>query len=153
MGTIRNGSVAFRASLFGKESVSLFAPNIRFGKLLVFTWRQMEQYDFIMPTQQSIIRPTIEKLLLISDMPRLNIVAQTISTTFSRSYVRSIDTIWVISKDVVLEDIQTGGLAALPVDTSETLDPVGMTLRAESTILPALEFVMNKIRREAKKFY
>lgn len=118
-----------------------------------FNMTAMGQYDFIMPTQQSIIRPAVEKLLLIADMPRLNIVAETVSTAFSRSYVRSSDTIWVISEGVVLEDIQTGGLAALPVDTSETLGPVGMTLRAEGTILPALEFVMNEIRRQAKKFH
>ncbi|MHC5305747.1 pca operon transcription factor PcaQ [Bartonella sp. LJL80] len=112
----------------------------------------MGQYDFIMPSQQSIIRPAVEKLILISDMPRLNIVAETVSTAFSRSYVRSSDTIWVISEGVVLEDISSGALQALPIDTSETLGPVGMTLRAEGAILPGMEFVMNEIRREAKNF-
>lgn len=118
-----------------------------------FDLAAMGQYDFILPTQQSIIRPAVEKLLLISDMPRLNIVAETVSTAFGRSYTRSSDAIWVISEGVVLEEIRAGSLVALPFDTSETLGPVGMTLRTESNISPALEFVMNDIRSEANNFH
>lgn len=139
--------------LYSEKVCFAVRPDHPLLKTGTFHMAAMGQYDFIMPTQQSIIRPAVEKLLLISDMPRLNIVAETVSTAFSRSYVRSSDTIWVISEGVVLEDIQAGGLAALPVDTSETLGPVGMTLRAERTISPALEFVMNEVRREAKKFH
>lgn len=119
-------------------------------KAKVFDIAAMGHYDFIMPSQQSIIRPVVEKLLLISDMPRLNIIAETVSTAFSRSYVRSSNTIWAISEGVVLEDIDAGALVLLPVDTSQTLGPVGMTLRAKGAIFP--EFFMNEIRLEARNF-
>lgn len=115
-----------------------------------FDIKTIAQFDFIMPSQQAIIRPAVEKLLLISDLPNLNIVAETVSTAFSRSYIRSNNTIWVISEGVVLEDIEDGSLAALPIDTSETLGPVGMTLRAESSIPAGFEFIMNEIRHQAK---
>lgn len=138
--------------LYSEKVCFAVRPDHPLLKTATFHMAAMGQYDFIMPTQQSIIRPAVEKLLLISDMPRLNIVAETVSTAFSRSFVRSSDTIWVISEGVVLEDIQTGGLAALPVDTSETLGPVGMTLRAEGAMSPELELVMKYIRNQSKSF-
>ncbi|WP_182418302.1 pca operon transcription factor PcaQ [Bartonella sp. HY038] len=138
--------------LYSEKICFAVRPDHPLLALKTFDMAKIAQYDFIMPSEQSIIRPAVDKLILIANLPRLNIITETVSTAFSRSYVRASDTVWVISEGVVLEDIASGALAALPIDTSSTLGPVGMTLRAEGAISPAVEFFMNEVRRVALSF-
>lgn len=127
-------------------------PNHPLLALKTFEMAKLSQYDFIMPSKQAIIRPAVDKLMLIANLPHLNIIAETVSTAFSRSYTCTSDAIWAISEGVVMEDIANGILIALPIDTTSTLGPVGMTLRAEGTLPPAVHLFMNEIRYVAQNF-
>src|SRR3546814_21050816 len=57
---------------------------------------------------------------------------ETVSHTFGRAFTRSSDAIWIISAGVISSDLAEGLLVSLPVDTSETKGPVGLTLRADA---------------------
>lgn len=118
----------------------------------IFKPASLSRYEIIMPTKESIIRPTVDRLLLIADLPRLQIVAETVSTSFGRSYTRGSDAIWIISEGAVLEDIANGDLAALPFDMTETLGPVGMTMHAERASSVNLDILMSKLRMVAATF-
>ncbi len=60
------------------------------------------------------------------------------------------DAVWIISHGVVAEDIEEGILRELPLDTTDTRGPVGLTTRADlPPSLPAA-LLMQTIREAAK---
>ena len=71
---------------------------------------------------------------------------ETVSDAFGRAYVRQSDAIWIISQGVVEDDVARGQLALLPVDTSETLGPVGFTTRADTVHGLAAAALMQAVR-------
>jgi len=103
-------------------------------------------YEIIMPTKEALIRPALERLLLVLNIPKLNIIAETVSTAFSRSYTLSSNAVWIISEGVVLDDIARGLLVALPVDTSETKGPVGITMRTETQVSAGVDVFAEDLR-------
>jgi LysR family pca operon transcriptional activator len=74
---------------------------------------------------------------------------ETVSDAFGRAFVRSSDAIWIISTGVVAADIEDGVLATLPIDTSETRGPVGLTIRADINPSTPLSILMQTIRQAA----
>ncbi|MBP0661875.1 hypothetical protein J8J07_23435, partial [Mycobacterium tuberculosis] len=57
--------------------------------------------------------------------------------------------VWIISAGVVASDIADGTLALLPIDTTETKGPVGLTTRADVTPSLPLMILMQTIREAA----
>lgn len=107
-------------------------------------------YTVLMPTKGAVIRPVVEQFLSANGLPIPPDHLETVSPVFGRSYTRNSDAIWIISSGVVSEDVADGLLFALPVDTSETIGPVGLTTRADTPLsLPAL-MLMQAIRDTAE---
>ena len=113
-------------------------------------FEQLGAYPVLMPTHGSIIRPFVEQFLIANGVPGVPNQIETVSGAFGRAFVRSSDAIWIISAGVVAGDIEDGLLAALPIDTSETKGPVGLTVRADA--LPSLpqSILMQTIREVAR---
>ncbi|MDO1582975.1 pca operon transcription factor PcaQ [Rhizobium oryzicola] len=110
---------------------------------------RLGQYPVLMPTRGSIIRPLVEQLLIANGVGNIPTQVETVSDAFGRAFVRSSDAVWIISSGVVAGDIADGVLAALPLDTSETKGPVGLTLRADATPPLPLSILMQTIRQAA----
>jgi LysR family pca operon transcriptional activator len=106
-------------------------------------------YPVLMPTRASIIRPFVEHFLIANGIPGLPNQIETVSDAFGRAFVRTSDAIWIISAGVVASDIDDGTLAILPIDTSETKGPVGLTMRADSVPSLPLAILMQTIREAA----
>ena len=106
------------------------------------------QYQVLMPPPGSIIRPTIESFLVSHGIGMPPQQIETVSTAFGRSYTRSTDAIWIISEGVVSEDVGSGYLMRLPLDTRETLGPVGLTTRTDTQLPLAAELLMQIIREQ-----
>jgi LysR family pca operon transcriptional activator len=106
-------------------------------------------YPVLMPTRGSIIRPFVEQLLIANGVGSLPTQVETVSDAFGRAFVRSSDAVWIISSGVVADDIADGMLAILPLDTSETKGPVGLTLRADAAPSLPLSILMQTIRQVA----
>lgn len=103
-----------------------------------FNLAMIEAYQALMPPPGSVIRPIVERLLLSHGVTHLRDEVETVSNAFGRSFTRISDAVWIISEGVVAEDIAAGQLVALPVDTAETLGPVGFTTRTDTALsLPA----------------
>ena len=108
-------------------------------------------YPILMPTRGSIIRPFVEQLLIANGIAGLPTQVETVSHAFGRAFVRASDAVWIISEGVVASDIAEGLLAALPVDTSETKGPVGLTLRANIAPSAPQTILMQTLRQAASE--
>lgn len=112
----------------------------------VFDVPMIEAYQTLMPPPDSVIRPTVERLLIGHGVTRLRDEVETVSNAFGRSFTRMTDAVWIISGGVVAEDVAQGYLALLPIDTAETLGPVGLTTRAGLTLSPSAQMLVQSIR-------
>ena len=104
-----------------------------------------------MPTRGSIIRPFVERFFIATHAVReVPTEIETVSDSFGRAFVRASDAVWVISEGVVANDLADGALVALPLDTSDTKGPVGLTMRTDRSVQPAFEILLLTIRKAAK---
>lgn len=109
----------------------------------------LADYPVLMPTRGSIIQPSVEQFLIANGVASIPTQVETVSDAFGRAFVRSSDAIWIISAGVVAADIEDGILATLPIDTSETRGPVGLTIRADANPSTSLSILMQTIRQAA----
>ncbi len=107
-------------------------------------------FTVLYPTKEAIIRPYVERLLIAQGVTRLPKRVETISNTFGRSYTLDTDAVWIISSGVVSRDIASGELVELPLETSETTGPVGLTTRADAAPTPALIMFQSELRSSAE---
>src|SRR5690606_20104327 len=114
-----------------------------------FTLGMIEDYQVLMPTPDSVIRPFVDRMLVGHGITAVLDEVETVSDAFGRSYVLQSDAIWIISQGVVADDIKRGQLARLPVDTTETLGPVGFTTRADANHSVATLALMQAVREVA----
>ncbi len=107
-------------------------------------------YTVLMPTRASIIRPFVESFLIANGVASLPNQIETVSDAFGRAFVRKSDAIWIISSGVVASDVSDGVLRVLPIDTTETRGPVGLTMRTDA--IPSLpqSILMQTIREAAE---
>jgi len=107
-----------------------------------FALARILDFTVLMPSEESIIRPLVDQLLLTHGIGNVPDRIETVSMAFGRRYVRLCDAIWIISHGVVAEDIATGHLVQLTVDTRTTHGPVGLTTRVDQMAGVALLMLM-----------
>ncbi len=103
----------------------------------------------LMPTRTSIIRPFVDRLLIANGIADLPSQIETVSDSFGRVFVQSSDAVWIISAGVIARELQSGALALLDVDTTETKGPVGLTLRTDTLPSLPVSIMMQTIRQAA----
>ena len=116
-----------------------------------FDFARIRDYIVIMPTQGSVIRPYVERLLIAHGIGDFPSEIETVSDSFGRAMIRQSDAIWVISEGVVAPDIAAGDTAVLPIDTSETRGAVGLTTRADVPSPPGAELLARCLQDTARE--
>jgi LysR family pca operon transcriptional activator len=116
-----------------------------------FALHRLEPYQIMMPTRGAVIRPLVDRMLLANGVSNLRDQIETVSDAFGRAYVQETDAIWIISEGVVARDVAEGDMVLLPVDTSETLGPVGFTTRGEVVSELRATLLMDVVREKASK--
>lgn len=111
-----------------------------------FDLSRMLDYPVLMPTEDSIIRPYVDRFLIANGIGTPPDQIETISMAFGRSYTRITDAVWIISNGVAANDVEDGVLMELPVDTRDTLGPVGLTTRADTPPGLATQMIMQAVR-------
>lgn len=96
-------------------------------------------HKVLYPPKGAAIRPLVDRFLIgngISDWPdRL----ETVSGAFGRAMTLGpARAVWIISQGVVADDIASGRMVALPLDTSPMAGPVGIMSRAEEDPTPPM---------------
>ena len=104
-----------------------------------------------MPTRGSIIRPFVERFFITNGVALIPTQIETVSNSFGRAFVRQSDAVWIISEGVVADEIAAGTLMALPVDTTDTRGPVGLTMRTDTVASPAFSILLQTIREAARQ--
>ena len=112
--------------------------------------KDVSQYTVIYPPKASLIAPAVERFLLAQGFGALPDRIETISDSFGKEYIRQTDAIWVISRGVVAREIKDNIFIELPLDTKETLGPVGLTTRADTIPTPVMQMFMNAVRDTAE---
>lgn len=107
-------------------------------------------YPLLFPDENAAVRSIAEQFFVARGIPRRRDRIETVSETFGRAYVRKTDAVWVISSGAIALDVAEGKLVELPVDMSGTLGPIGLTLRAEGEISPALRLFIQALRQTVK---
>ncbi|MBB4955202.1 LysR family pca operon transcriptional activator [Agrobacterium vitis] len=110
---------------------------------------RIREFPVLMPTRNAIIRPFVDHFLIANGIPALPNQIETVSDAFGRAFLKNSDAIWVISEGVVAGDIAEGSLAALPIDSSSTRGPVGLTVRTDSIPTLPQSLLMQAIRDAA----
>ena len=103
-----------------------------------------------MPSREDITRPIVDRLLIANGIGGLERRIETVSSDFSRAYLKQSDAVWIISYGVAALDIAAGDLVELPVDVSATLGPVGMTTRADDRPTPIVAQFMKVTRQRGR---
>lgn len=114
-----------------------------------FALKAIEEYQILFPPPGSVILPSVARLLTAHGVSRLRDDIETVANAFGRRYTRSTDAVWLISEGVVAQEVEEGHLALLPVDTSETYGPVGVTTRSGEKLDDGSELFMQHIRQVA----
>lgn len=114
-----------------------------------FTLDRIRDYTVLYPIEGSIIRPYVERFLIANGVGAIPDRIETVSNAFGRVYVRETDAIWIISHGVIAMDSAEGALVELPVETEDTLGPVGLTTRAGDPLSPAAQMFVDAVREAA----
>ncbi len=112
-----------------------------------FKLSMIADYTVLTPPDYAIIRPWVDRLFLLNEVPVLPNRVETISTAFGRRFTEEGDAVWIISNGVVAHDILAGTLVELPVDARATLGPVGLTTRVADPPTPVALALMEAIRK------
>ncbi|ERM02354.1 LysR family transcriptional regulator [Brucella intermedia 229E] len=112
-------------------------------------FERLADYPVLMPTRNSIIRPFVDRLLITNGIGTLPVQIETVSDAFGRAFVRESDAVWIISEGVAARDVSEGKLVALPIDTSETTGPVGLTMRTDMAQTAAMQILIQTLREAA----
>ena len=115
-----------------------------------FMLSSIHEHTVLVPPEDAVIRPAVDRLLIANGVSLPQNRIETVSAVFGQTYVREFDAVWIISRGVVSNELESGRLCALPIDTDTTLGPVGLTSRADSQPPPAVQLLMNALRAEAR---
>lgn len=89
-------------------------------------------FRVLYPPKDSAIRPLLARHLIATGVPLFRNRIESASPTFARSMtLADPDTVWMISRGVVADDIARGQLAALDIDMAATTGAIGIMSRAE----------------------
>ncbi|WP_448956222.1 pca operon transcription factor PcaQ [Labrys neptuniae] len=111
---------------------------------------EIGRYPVLMPIRGSVIRPFVERVFIANGVAAIPSQIETVSDSFGRAFLRQSDAIWIISQGVVCGDLKEGTLVALPVETSQTRGPVGLTMRTDTVSQPAFAILLRTIREAAR---
>ena len=116
-----------------------------------FDVRRIASFTVLMPSREDITRPIADRLLIANRIGAVERRIETVSSDFSRAYLKQTDAVWIISYGVAALDILAGNLVELPIDVSATLGPVGMTIRADDRPSPMVTQFMKVTRAVAER--
>jgi LysR family pca operon transcriptional activator len=139
----------FFEHLYSEQVVFVVRPDHPLAGRSEDVFARLGEFPVLMPTRGSIIRPFVERFFITHAIGEVPTQIETVSDAFGRAFVKQSDAVWIISRGVVADELEAGALVALPVDTSETKGPVGLTMRTDAAPSPAFSILLQTIREAA----
>ena len=101
-------------------------------------FEDLDRYRVLYPPKSSAIRPLIARMLISRGVPLFSDRIETASASFGRGMILADPgLVWFISRGVIADDLETGRMRALDLDTRATVGAVGIMSRAEDVATPA----------------
>lgn len=110
----------------------------------------LRSHRMVLPDAGTRLREAADQFLLASGLGHPPHTIETIDVSFGRSFVLQTDAVWCVPTGVVHNDLATGALVALPIDTHASQGPVGLSLRADRLPSEALQRLLAEIRAEVR---
>jgi LysR family transcriptional regulator, pca operon transcriptional activator len=112
---------------------------------------EISNSPMLVPTSASIIGPYVKRLFIEQGLSQPTQVIETVSDSFGRAFTREHGAVWIISRGVIAAELASGEFVALPINTQSTLGAVGLCIRANQPLDPAVEIFANILREEVKR--
>ncbi len=112
---------------------------------------EISNSPMLMPTSVSIIGPFVKRLFIEQGLTPPSQIIETVSDSFGRAFTRENGAIWIISRGVIAAELASGEFVALPINTQSTLGAVGLCIRANQPLDPAVQIFANILRDEVKR--
>ncbi|MGV3571510.1 MAG: pca operon transcription factor PcaQ [Ramlibacter sp.] len=113
------------------------------------TSESLLRHRLVLPDAGTRIREAADRFFLASGLGLPREWIETIDVSFGRSYVLQSDAIWCVPLGAVENDLLNGALVRLPLDTRITEGPVGLTMRVDRQLAPAMGALVDEVRRSA----
>lgn len=111
---------------------------------------ELLEHPVLMPTSVSIIGPMVRQLFIEQGLPEPRRMIETVSDSFGRAFTRRHGAIWIISRGVIADELESGEFVSLPIDTRSTLGAVGLCFRSDQPIDPAIAIFAELLREEVR---
>lgn len=98
----------------------------------------LSRYPIIMPPEQAVIRPVVNRFLAARGVGLPDDRIETTAEAVAMAILRETDAIWMISRGVAEGAVAEGRLAFLPIDTADTIGSIGLMQRSDA---PAPEMI------------
>ena len=135
--------------LYSEQISFLVRPGHPLLQSAAFDLNRIRDFTVLVPIEGSIIRPFVDRFLIANGVGTPPDRVETVSMAFGRVYTRISDAIWIISSGVAANDVADDLLVELPVDTQDTVGPVGLTTRADVPPSLATQLLMQSVRTVA----
>ncbi|EAQ43883.1 pca operon transcriptional activator PcaQ [Roseobacter sp. MED193] len=136
--------------LCSEEVVVVAAPQSNARSIHRF--EDLDRFRVLYPPQDSAIRPLVARMLISRGIPLFPNRIETASAAFGRALtLADPNTVWIISRGVVLGDIEEGRLVRLEVDTGPTVGAVGIMSIADDVPTPAIRAFSSALIRAANR--
>lgn len=130
-------------------TVCVVAPGHPLLNVLAPSLAQVCCYPVILPETGTVLRRTLDPLLLGLGTPPPPRVLEMMSGSFARAFMQGSDVVWFTAPGVVDLDVRHGWLAKLGIELPSTRRYVGMTARAGEPLAPAADALACEMRRQA----
>ncbi|HVR49083.1 MAG TPA: pca operon transcription factor PcaQ [Pseudorhodoferax sp.] len=110
----------------------------------------LRQHRLVLPDAGTRVREAADRFFVASGMGMPVLTLETIDLSFGRSYILQSDAVWFVPLGAVEEELRSGLLRRLALDTRITEGPVGLTQRAERQPSDAMLALADEIRRGAR---
>lgn len=132
--------------LYSEELAFAVRPSHPLAGRPALAYPELEPYTLLTPPRQAIIRPILDAMFVAGGMGHARQEIETVSNSFGRAYVLETDAIWIVSRSVVARDFEEGQLVSLPLDTSSSHGPVGITTRSREAPSVVVSAMLDAVR-------
>jgi len=110
----------------------------------------LAQHYLVLPEIGTRIREAADLFFMATGLGPPSKVIESDDPAFGRSFAMQTDAIWCVPQGAVENDLRSGMLIALDLDTSTTSGPVGVTLRVDRPPSEGLQWLLQAIRSTVK---
>lgn len=108
-------------------------------------------FRVLYPPADSAIRPLVARMMIARGVPLFGNRIETASAAFGRALtLADRETVWIISRGVVAQDLAEGRLVRLDIDTSPTMGAVGVMSLADEVLTPAFRAFATALQRAVR---